>query len=240
MGINIYFRKQVLNMNFDVKSLSIIESSKILKQEDLQQLSALSGELQDTFLNTQMFRTRTEMEASVLNDLKHPTADSKYWQSMREQNVMFHELVMLSYEYRKNQVEIKILERDITDESDELKRELLQIEIEKKQFIGINQERTAKDRIREIQEWHEIKESLVPLMECDTTDVNTHQLYGYTLRWINQLQGLSESASISERNNLLGQLQKGLRLCRERGIIDKVYKQFPDKLVAVLSGVEKN
>jgi hypothetical protein len=226
-------------MNFDVKSLSIIESSKILRQEDLQQLSALSGELQDTFLNTQMFRTRTEMEASVLNDLKHPTADSKYWQSMREQNVMFHELVMLSYEYRKNQVEIQILERDIADELDELKRELLQIEIEKKQFIGINQERTAKDRIREIGEWHEIKESLKPLMECDTADVNAHQLYGYTIRWINQLQGLSESTSISERNNLLGQLQKGLRLCREQGLIDKVYKQFPPKIVEVLKGIER-
>jgi hypothetical protein len=226
------------NMNFDMKSLSIIESSKILKQEDLQQLSSLKGELQDVFLNVQMFRTRTEMEASVLNDLKHPTPDSKYWQSMREQNVMFHELVMLSYEYRKNQVEIQILERKIASETDDLESELLQIEIEKKQFIGINQERTAKDRIREIQEWHEIKESLVPLMECNTTDVNAHQLYGYTIRWINQLQGLSESTSISERNNLLGQLQKGLRLCRERGLIDKVYKQFPPKLVEVLNGIE--
>jgi len=226
------------NMNFDIKSLSIIESSKILKQEDLQQLSALSGELQDMFLNVQMFRTRTEMEASVLNDLKHPTADSKYWQSMREQNVMFQELVMLSYEYRKNQVEIKILERKLNAETDELEQELLRIEIEKKQFIGINQERTAKDRIREINQWHKIKEELKPLMECDTNDVNTHQLYGYTLRWINQLQGLSENTSISERNNLLGQLQKGLRLCREKGLIDKVYEQYPDKLVQVLKGIE--
>jgi len=225
-------------MNFDIHSLSIIESSKILKQEDLRQLSALSNELQDTFLNVQMFRTRTEMEVSVLNDLKHPTPDSKYWQSMREQNVMFQELVMLSYEYRKNQVEIKILERKLISESDELEKELLQIEIEKKQFIGINQERTAKDRIREIREWHEIKEELKPFMECVTNDVNAHQLYGYTIRWINQLQGLSENTSISERNNLLGQLQKGLRLCRERGLIDRVYKQFSEKLVDVLKGIE--
>jgi len=225
-------------MEFDIKSLSIIESSKILKQEDLRQLSTISGELQDMFLNVQMFRTRTEMETSVLNDLKHPTPDSKYWQSMREQNVMFHELVMLSYEYRKNQVETKILERKLLEESNELEQELLRIEIEKKQFIGINQERTAKDRIREIVEWHKIKEDLKPLMECDTNDVNIHQLYSYTLRWVNQLQGLSDNTSISERNNLLGQLQKGLKLCRENGLIDKVYKQYPDKLVQALSSIE--
>jgi len=216
-------------MNFNIQSLSIIESSKILRQEDLRQLSALSGELQDTFLNVQMFRTRTEMEASILNDLKHPTPDSKYWQSMREQNVMFQELVMLSYEYRKNQVEIKILERKIYNESDELEKELLQIEIEKKQFIGINQERTAKDRIREIREWHEIKESLKPLMTASLIDVNEHQLLSYTARWINQLMGMNEATSISERNNLLGQLDKGLKLCRERGHMKKLYLMFPGK-----------
>jgi hypothetical protein len=226
-------------MNFDLKSLSIIESSKILKQEDLKQLSALSGELQDMFLNVQMFRTRTEMETSVLNDLKHPTPDSKYWQSMREQNVMFQELVMLSYEYRKNQVEIKILEQKINAEPDELERELLQIELEKKQFIGINQERTAKDRIREIQEWHEIKESLKPNMAASLTDVNEHQLLSYTARWINQLMGMSENTSISEKNNLLGQLDKGLKLCKERGCMEKLYSLFPGKRAAIKE-LEKN
>ncbi len=215
-------------MNFDIQSFLIIESSKILRQEDWTQLSELSSELQDMFLNVQIFRTRTEMEASVLNDLKHPTPDSKYWQSMREQNVMFHELVMLSYEYRKNQVEIQILERKIASETDDLESELLQIEIEKKQFIGINQERTAKDRIREIREWHEIKEGLKPVMTASLTDVNQHQLVSYTIRWINQLMGMGENTSISERNNLLGQLDKGIKLCKQKGCIDKVLTVFPD------------
>lgn len=215
-------------MNFDLQSLSIIESSKILTQDDLTQLSGLKNELQDVFMNVQIFRTRTEMEASILNDLKHPTPDSKYWQAMREQNVMFQELVMLSYEYRKNQVETKILERKFISESDDLEKELLLIEIEKKQFIGINQERTAKDRIREIHEWHEIKESLKPDMTASLTDVNEHQLISYTIRWINQLSGMSENTSISERNNLLGQLDKGLKLCREKEYIDKVLAMFPD------------
>ena len=226
-------------MNFDMKSLSIIESSNILKSEDWMQLSELSSELQDMFLNVQVFRTRTEMEASILNDLKFPTPDSKYWQSMREQNVMFHELVMLSYEYRKNQVEIRILERKIATENDELEKELLQIEIEKKQFIGINQERTAKDRIREIREWHEIKVSLKPDMTASLTDVNEHQLLSYTARWINQLMGMSETTSISERNNLLGQLDKGLKLCRERGCMEKLYLLFPGKKVAIKELEEK-
>lgn len=225
-------------MSFDLQSLSIIESSNILRKEDLSQLSELKDELQDMFLNVQIFRTRTEMEASVLNDLKHPTPDSKYWQAMREQNVMFHELVMLSYEYRKNQIETLILKRNLESEKDELERELIQIDIEKKQFIGINQERTAKDRIREILEWHEIKESLKPFMECDTNDVNSHQLYGYTLRWINQLHGLNENTGISERNNLLGQIKTGLKLCKENGIIEKIYNNYSDNIISILKEIE--
>jgi hypothetical protein len=209
-----------------MRSLSIIESSKILKREDLQQLSGLKDELQDVFLNTQIFRTRTEMEASILNDLKHPTPDSKYWQSMREQNVMFHELVMLSYEYRKNQVEIKILEREFVNESDELEKELLQIEIEKKQFIGINQERTAKDRIREIGEWHEIKQELLKDVQYSLEDAGEHQLVSYTIRWIQQLRLLQGNEAPADKINIVGLAKSGIKHCREKGLMYKLYDYF--------------
>lgn len=212
-----------------MKSLSIIQQAQILKIQDWQDLYSLRDELQDTFCNVQVFRTRTEMEASILNDLKFPTADSKYWQAVREQNVMFNELVLLSYEYRKNLVEIKQLEHKILDEwLDEFEKELLQIEIEKKQFIALQQERTAKDRIREIKEWHMIKENLKPNMVCSLSDCNEHQLVSYTTRWINQLLGSGESGSLPERNNLLGQLDKGLKLCEEKGCIDRVWENFND------------
>jgi hypothetical protein len=214
-------------MEFNKQSLSIIEGSQILKEEDWQQLADLKSELQDVFLYAQIFRTRTEMEASVLNDLKFPTPDSKYWQSIREQNVMFHELVMLSYEYRKNQVEIKKLMRDLENERDEFEIELLQIEIERKQFISINQERTAKDRIREIQAWHEIKEKLIPQMNASLINCDEHQLISYTARFINQLLNGGMHGSIPERNNLVGQLDKSIKLCEERDCLDKVMLYFP-------------
>ena len=86
---------------------NIIQNSDILTKEDLDILTPLTKELQESFKKSQVFRTRTEMEVSVLNNLKFPTPAAKYWQSVKEQNVMFSELVMLSYEYRKNIVEIK-------------------------------------------------------------------------------------------------------------------------------------
>lgn len=210
------------------ESLNIVKQANILEDKDFKTIYNMQDELTDVFLHAQVFRTRTEMEASILNDIKFPTPDSKYWQSVREQNVMFHELVMLSYEYRKNQVGIKKLQRQLEDENDDLECELLQIEIEKKQFIALNQQRTAKDRIREIREWHEIKERLTPEMEYSLKDCNEHQLISYTKRWIYQyytgnLQGL-------ERQNVVMQMDKGLKLCKERDLLNKVLDGCPEKI----------
>jgi len=204
---------------------NIIQNSDILTKEDFNILSPLTGELQDNFKKSQVFRTRTEMEVSVLNNLKFPTHSSKYWQSVREQNVMFSELVMLSYEYRKNIVEIKKLQRDLDKEEDDLEAELTQIEVEKKMFMLKNQEKTAKDRIREIKAWSEIKERELKLMNGEENDnVDDHQLISYTKRWINQAQNLDSSTPVAERNNLLGQLDSGILKCIEVGVIDEVLK----------------
>lgn len=211
---------------------NIIQNSDILTKEDLGVLTPLTNELQESFKKSQVFRTRTEMEVSVLNDLKFPTPASKYWQSIREQNVMFQELVMLSYEYRKNLVEIKKLQRDLDKEEDELEKELVQIEIEKKIFSLKNQEKVAKDRIREIKAWSEIKERELKLMnKKDSENVDNHQLISYTRRWINQVQNLDSSTPIAERNNLLGQLDSGIKKCIELGIVDEILKGQSDFIV---------
>ncbi len=147
---------------------------------------------------------------------------------MREQNTMFQELVMLSYEYRKNLVEIKILVRDLKKEKDELEVELLQIEIEKKTFISKNQEKVAKDRIRELKAWSEIKEREASFMSSEELeDVDAHQLCSYTERFIKQSIEMGGGGSPAERQNLHGQLRSGILACIEKGVLDKVLDKFP-------------
>ena len=100
--------------NYGQTALDIIGESNILTDVDLNVIGDLKEELVDNFMHAQVFRTRTEMEVSVLNDMNFPTPDSKFWQCQREQGVHFHELVMLSYEYRKNLVEIRKLQRKLS------------------------------------------------------------------------------------------------------------------------------
>lgn len=207
--------------------LDTINQSQLLSKEDISGLEKISEELQGTFVKTQIFRTRTEMEISVLNDIKFPTPSSKYWQSMREQNVMFTELVTLSYEYRKNLIEIEILQRDIKREKDNLKEELLQIELERKTFVVRQHERVAKARIRELKNWSEIKEREARQMSNeDLEEVDNHQLIGYTKRWINQSIAMGGRGSPAERQNLLGQLRSGILTCIKNKVLSKVLEGF--------------
>ncbi len=219
--------KVVKKGELTITPFNIIQQSDILTKDDFAVLNPLKQELQTTFKKSQVFRTRTEMEVSVLNDLKFPTHSSKYWQSMREQNVMFTELVMLSYGYRKNLVEIKKLQRSLETEKDDLEKELLQIKIEKRMFKSKIQERTAKDRIRELKAWSEIKEREAEKMSKEELkDVDNHQLISYTKRWIKQSIAMGEGGSPAERQNLLGQLRSGIMLCIEKGILIEVIKDF--------------
>ena len=221
---------KIIKGNLDENPFQIVKQSEIITQEDWAIIEQLKPELKETFLKSQIFRTRTEMEISVLNDIQCPTSASKYWQSMREQNVMFHELVMLSYEYRKNLIEIRKLDRDIQKETDELEKELLVIELERKNFIARNQERTAKDRIREIKEWSEIKEKHSNQMtEIELKEVDNHQLISHTQRWLQQAFIMGGQGSPAERQNLLGQMFSGLKTCKERGVYDKVLELFDEK-----------
>jgi len=211
-------------------SLGIIENSSILNMEDLTKIQGMKTELLDVFEKAQTFRTPTEMRISVLDDIRHPTPDSKYWQAVREQNVMFQELVMLSYEYRKNAIEIKKLLRDLDNESDDLECELIQVEIEKKTFISKNQERTANGRIQEIIEWHVIKEDIAPQLAAGVNNVDNHQLISYATAWINQSIIMGGNGSPSERTNLQSKLRSAILRCIELNVLDNVMSYFPETI----------
>ena len=187
-----------------MNALEIIKDAAILKNNDWQALAEIKGELRRTWETVQVFRTPTEMKLSVLKDIQHPTPDSKYWQAVREQNVMFGELVELSYAYRKKTVEIKKLRRDIVTEQDELEKELKQIEIEQNEWHLRNMERVAHDRIRETLEWSAIKKELLPHMKHGVNDVNEHQLEAMQKRFQAEQRLVNAQTPIADARNIIG------------------------------------
>ena len=194
--------------------------AQLVDAQSLQQLSAIKAELLHNFEVGQLFRSRWEMENSVLNDIKFPTPDAKYWQSVREQQVHFQELTMLAFEHRKTKARIKLLlakqeklkrtevydidgNKILSEDEQAARVELLQIDIERLQYMLLHQARTAKDRIREILSWHEIMQRLQPQMKYGNDSYEDHQSESYYLRFQREQQ-IAKGAvqSPSEARNL--------------------------------------
>ena len=185
--------------------------AEVLDTNDFKALKELKDELKDTWHKKQVFRTETEMRMSVLQDAKYPTKAAKYWQCVREQNVFFENLMSLSFDYRKNEVEIKKLKKKIEEEADELEREMHEIELEEKLYGRANMELVAKDRMREINQWSQLKTEYDD-GSFDNKNVNTHQAESYKLMLSNKVKTLTSGSSQAEVFNVVGQLHTLERL----------------------------
>ena len=191
----------------------------ILDPNDVTDFKGMVEELRDTWTKKQVFRTETEMRFSVLNDMKYPTKASKYWQCVREQNVYLENLMSLSFDYRRTEVKLKRLQQKLKDENDELKKELIQIDIDEKTYSKANMELTAKDRMREIKLWSQLKKE-VDDGTFDKQNVNTHQLESYHKIMLNRKDTLTAGSSQPEVFNVLGQLQTIERVKKEKAQLE--------------------
>lgn len=102
--------KQELQITEDLR-----EIVNVLNEEDANTILSIRDELVDNWQKKQIFRTETEMRVSVLNDAKHPTNASKYWQSVREMSAHFDALMNLTFDLRKNTVDKLRLDKKIED-----------------------------------------------------------------------------------------------------------------------------
>ena len=198
--------------NKEVKHLMIL-----LDKSQASEFKKMVPELQDTWVKKQMFRTETEMRFSVLSDNKYGNNAAKYWQSVREQNTHFENLMRLSFDYRKNDVEIEKLEHKINEDPniDPFEKKLAKIELEEKIYNRAGMELTAKARMREISTWSKLKKEFHD-GTFDDKDVNTHQAESYMHQLEQQKLTLTPGSSQPEVFNVLGQLET-LKRVRQSG-----------------------
>ena len=206
----------------NIKELVDKESNNLHNLLDPNDVSAFKGmvdELRDTWTKKQIFRTETEMRFSVLSDMKYPTNAAKYWQCVREQNVYLEQLMILSFDYRRAEVKLKRLKQKLEKETDELKKELLEIDIDQKIYDKASMELTARDRMRELKLWSQLKKETDD-GTFDKQNVNTHQLESYHKIMINRKNTLTPGSSQPEVFNVLGQLETIERIKKERGQLE--------------------
>jgi hypothetical protein len=211
----------------NIQTLATTQSkylSDILDVEDVKEFKSLIPELKDTWKKKQVFRTETEMRFSVLSDNKYPTRAAKYWQCVREQNTHFENLMHLSFDARKNDVEIEKLRIKIKKEKDKLEKQLLQIELEEKIYGKAGMELVAKHRMREVATWSKLKKEFHD-GSFDDRDVNTHQAQSYKIRLEHQKATLTPGSSQPEVFNVLGQLDTLNRVIKDGELLPRNEKK---------------
>ena len=208
--------------------ISVIEQEhnyldNILDAEEFKDFKKLTSELKDTWHKKQLFRTETEMRVSVLDDGRYPNKAAKYWQCVREQNVFLENLMALSFDHRKNDIEIKKTQIKIKKEKDMLEKELLQIELDQKIYGKANMELTAKDRMREINLWSNLKKEFND-GTFDTKNVDTHQAVSLKQVLEHKKSTITQGTSQNEVFNIVSQLESVYREEKEGyRFIDLVY-----------------
>jgi len=198
--------------NKEVKHLMVL-----LDKSQASEFKKMVPELQDNWAKKQVLRTETEMRFSVLADNKHGSNASKYWQSVREQNTHFENLMNLSFDYRKNDVEIEKLEHKIKEDPnvDKFEKKLAEIKLEERLYSRANMELEAKARMKEISTWSKLKKEFND-GKFDDQDVNIHQAESYMHALEQRKATLTPASSQPEVFNILGQLET-LKRIRKSG-----------------------
>jgi hypothetical protein len=203
--------------------VSVIEQehnylNNILDPDQFKEFKELTTELRDTWHKKQIFRTETEARVSVLDDGRYPNKAAKYWQCVREQNVFLETLMGLSFDYRKNDIEIKQTQIKIEKEKDQLKKQLLQIELDQKIYGKANMELTAKDRMREIKMWSKLKKEF-DNNTFDKQNVNSHQAVSLKQVLEHKKSTITQGTPQNEVFNIMSQLESVYREEKEGAFI---------------------
>lgn len=219
------------------KELHITEDLKeivsVLSNDDAEIILSLKDELIDNWHKKQIFRTETEMRVSVLNDAKHPTNASKYWQSVREMSAHFDALMNLSFDLRKNSVDKLRLDKKIQDlfedeETNKFDIMEAQIDLDRNIYDRSCMLQVAKDRVRELSLWSKIKSEL-DNQTFDTKDVNTHQADSLHKYFENRVKSLNESSAPGEVMNAMGPYLSFNRMKNEEGKLLNFLGEVPEE-----------
>ena len=220
--------KQELQITEDLR-----EIVNVLNEEDANTILSIRDELVDNWQKKQIFRTETEMRVSVLNDAKHPTNASKYWQSVREMSAHFDALMNLTFDLRKNTLDKLRLDKKIEDLSkDEQENQFdimeAKIDIDRNLYDRSCMLQVAKDRVRELSLWSKIKSEL-DNQTFDTKNVNTHQAESLHRYFENRVKSLNESSAPGEVMNAMGPYLSLNRMKNEEGKLLNFLGEVPEE-----------
>jgi len=186
-----------------MNDIALIKDSKIIPDDTLAALSEISEDIEAGFTRRQRFRPRFLMETAVLNDMKFPTPDAKYWQCNVERDTHFRNLVMLSFDYKEKQADIGILEAELHElirhQTDLAQAQIAKkrVQIDRETTILVYMRKEAGERAREIMNWTDIMARLLPDMKYSREDVEEHMPEAYAIRYGRETEAMRIAGALN-------------------------------------------
>jgi len=182
-----------------------IKSSNILIAKDMKFLTENIEELKRCEVVNQNHRTKFEMEFSVLSDDRFPIKQSKYYQAIREELVMFRGIVVTSDQANVEQKKIDLLNAEINELTnsniDKAIIELKKAEIIQLEYYIAQKKDEIHGRMREIRQWEDLKSKLTKGEKFNINDVDTFQEEHWTKRWTSDSNSSSKNNLATYRKN---------------------------------------
>ena len=209
------------------------ELYKVFNETQIATLNAARHNIETAFNKITFFRTPTLLRLSVLNDLEHPTLESKYFQLVNEMYVHSSELANLIFDIELKQIDIEELEtRIIKREGFERRRD--EIEIRRKRFELVQMQKTADARIKEIENqsaaMNEIKTELKKSgVDIEAQTMNDHQLRSFAIAWTNDVCSINDSTDVASRKNIISRWITCMNVLKNAGELERFIQSLPDQ-----------
>ncbi len=212
---------KVINHNLSAEE-KIPGSLTILDKDDQNTLSQIQEELGEFWRKRQIFRTNTEAHLSVLNNSKHPTRASKYWQSVREMTNGMEQIVRTSFDIKRNLLKIEetklIVDKLIKKNKEKYKFKILKLQIllEEMEFNKIIRNSEIKDQVREVKMWTDICKDL-DNGSFNTIDPDDHQAESLKVYFENRLKALGPGSDMADVMTTRGMVKSASELTDDSG-----------------------
>jgi len=188
-----------------------------INADEMMKLQKANGNVVKAYKEAQIHRTGVELETSVLNDIKHPTADEKFWHIHRDLKVFANELMMLKFTAKEKEITIREIEFMLED-AEGFEKERFELELEKEKFLMLDLTNCAKDKIREIDNMSNKMDELKDQLVYSDTDIEEHQLYSYMIRYAREWRTVKENQqhggvqNFGEIMNVIGHFETTWRI----------------------------
>lgn len=187
--------KEITTTEYTANGLEKIEKASLLSEDVFQSLVAVRDGVLDSWKNTDIWRSETDMKFSVLNDAKFPTLGHKYLQSQKEQDVHFRNLMYLACEYEEKQGELMVLNAELDElllqePTAKIKGEIKikEAQIKMAEWNLQEMQKAGFHRVREVTTWERIKQELMNAGDFDPNNKDEILKESYIRRWQMQLE----------------------------------------------------